>query len=207
MKVQSRVGEKKDEKKRNKIKQFKTPGKEAHSIVGCLCSADCTIANHVGDKNGAKAEGGSTTGVKTGNLQIVSEEPNGLSIEVDDTGVVIPHTGETYEKSVTLIKDAQKVGKLQLPECKTDGGDAVALGAGFMTLDKQIQSTLSAGENLFPLTENVENDLAANAITEDRKLQFMQEQTVRQIGNYSMFLLLILWILHLQQVPDCMLEA
>lgn len=44
-----------------------------------------------------------------------------------------------------------------------------------MTLDKQIQSTLSAGENLFPLTENVENDLAANAITEDRKLQFMQE--------------------------------
>lgn len=68
-----------------------------------------------------------------------------------------------------------EVGKLQLPECKTDGGDAVALGAGFMTLDKQIQSTLSAGENLFPLTENVENDLAANAITEDRKLQFMQE--------------------------------
>ena len=35
--------EKKDEKKRNKIKQFKTPGKEAHSIMGCLCSADCTI--------------------------------------------------------------------------------------------------------------------------------------------------------------------
>ena len=157
-------------RKETKSNNSKHPVKKLIALWVVFALLIVPFANHVGDKNGAKAEGGSTTGVKTGNLQIVSEEPNGLSIEVDDTGVVVPHTGETYEKSVTLIKDAQKVGKLQLPECKTDGGDAVALGAGFMTLDKQIQSTLSAGENLFPLTENVENDLAANAITEDRKI-------------------------------------
>lgn len=169
-------------RKETKSNNSKHPVKKLIALWVVFALLIVPFANHVGDKNGAKAEGGSTTGVKTGNLQIVSEEPNGLSIEVDDTGVVVPHTGETYEKSVTLIKDAQKVGKLQLPECKTDGGDAVALGAGFMTLDKQIQSTLSAGENLFPLTENVENDLAANAITEDRNCNLCKN---RQCGRLA----------------------
>ena len=125
-------------RKETKSNNSKHPVKKLIALWVVFALLIVPFANHVGDKNGAKAEGGSATGVKTGNLQIVSEEPNGLSIEVDDTGVVVPHIGETYEKSVTLIKDAQKVGKLQLPECKTDGGAGVYTGKNDRTPQKSV---------------------------------------------------------------------
>lgn len=64
--------------------------------MGCLCSADCTIANHVGDKNGAKAEGGSATG----GVKVVTDSSVGVTVDVseeirinkDDTGAIVPGT-------------------------------------------------------------------------------------------------------------------
>ncbi len=78
------------------------------------------FANHVGDKNGAKAEGGETVvsgaGTKTAGLDYVPVQPKNLKLEIDDNDTNINNLKkkdgvETY----TLLKGKQEVWNIYRP--------------------------------------------------------------------------------------------
>ena len=127
------------------------------------------FANHVGDKNGAKAEGGSATrGVKvvTDSSVGVTVDVTGMGINKDNTGAIVAGTSG---KTVYLLKDVQSVTKLKLPELKSNDTDLALLGVTTaFGVDAEIPSEITS--SLRPLTNNGETDLQDDAVKESRKI-------------------------------------
>lgn len=127
------------------------------------------FANHVGDKNGAKAEGGSATGgvkVVTDSSVGVTVDVTGMGINTDDTGAIVAGTSE---KTVYLLKGVQSVTKLKLPELKSNATDLALLGVTTaFGVDDEIPSEITT--SLRPLTNNGETELQDDAVKESRKI-------------------------------------
>lgn len=127
------------------------------------------FANHVGDKNGAKAEGGSATGgvkVVTDSSVGVTVDVTGMGINTDDTGAIVAGTSE---KTVYLLKGVQSVTKLKLPELKSNATDLALFGVTTaFGVDDEIPSEITT--SLRPLTNNGETELQDDAVKESRKI-------------------------------------
>lgn len=153
-------------RKETKSNNSKHPVKKLIALWVVFALLIVPFANHVGDKNGAKAEGGSGTGVK-----VVTDSSVGVTVDVemginkDDTGAIV--TG-TSKKTVYLLEGVQSVTKLKLPELKSNATDLALLGAAFYGADKSVD--LEVTSSLFPLGNNGETDLQANAVKENGKI-------------------------------------
>lgn len=126
------------------------------------------FANHVGDKNGAKAEEGSAAGGE----KVVTDLSVGVTVDVTDMGINTDDTGAIVagpsEKTVYLLKGAQSVTKLKLPELKSGDTDLALLGAAFYGADKSVD--LEVTSSLFTLENNGVTDLYSNAVKENGKI-------------------------------------
>ena len=104
-------------RKETKSNNSKHPVKKLIALWVVFALLIVPFANHVGDKNGAKAEGGSTTG----GVKVVTDSSVGVTVDVTDMGGISidPDTGNiatgTSEKTVYLLKGVQSVTKLKLP--------------------------------------------------------------------------------------------
>lgn len=156
-------------RKETKSNNSKHPVKKLIALWVVFALLIVPFANHVGDKNGAKAEGGSATG----GVKVVTDSSVGVTVDVseeirinkDDTGAIVPGT---LKKTVYLLKDVQSVTKLKLPELKSNATDLALLGAAFYGADKSVD--LEVTSSLFPLGNNGETDLQANAVKENGKI-------------------------------------
>lgn len=155
-------------RKETKSNNSKHPVKKLIALWVVFALLIVPFANHVGDKNGAKAEGGSATrGVK-----VVTDSSVGVTVDVseirinkDDTGAIVPGT---LEKTVYLLKGVQSVTKLKLPELKSNDTDLALLGAAFYGADKSVDSVVTS--SLFTVGNNAETDLQSNAVKENGKI-------------------------------------
>lgn len=156
-------------RKETKSNNSKHPVKKLIALWVVFALLIVPFANHVGDKNGAKAEGGSATG----GVKVVTDSSVGVTVDVsekirinkDDTGAIV--TG-TSKKTVYLLEGVQSVTKLKLPELKSNATDLALLGAAFYGADKSVD--LEVTSSLFPLGNNGETDLQANAVKENGKI-------------------------------------
>ena len=97
-------------RKETKSNNSKHPVKKLIALWVVFALLIVPFANHVGDKNGAKAEGGSATG----GVKVVTDSSVGVTVDVseeirinkDDTGAIVPGT---LKKTVYLLKDVQSV--------------------------------------------------------------------------------------------------
>lgn len=156
-------------RKETKSNNSKHPVKKLIALWVVFALLIVPFANHVGDKNGAKAEGGSATG----GVKVVTDSSVGVTVDVsekirinkDDTGAIV--TGAS-KKTVYLLEGVQSVTKLKLPELKSNATDLALLGAAFYGADKSVD--LEVTSSLFPLGNNGETDLQANAVKENGKI-------------------------------------
>lgn len=156
-------------RKETKSNNSKHPVKKLIALWVVFALLIVPFANHVGDKNVAKAEGGSATG----GVKVVTDSSVGVTVDVsekirinkDDTGAIM--TG-TSKKTVYLLEGVQSVTKLKLPELKSNATDLALLGAAFYGADKSVD--LEVTSSLFPLGNNGETDLQANAVKENGKI-------------------------------------
>lgn len=157
-------------RKETKSNNSKHPVKKLIALWVVFALLIVPFANHVGDKNGAKAEGGSTTG----GVKVVTDSSVGVTVDVsekirinkDDTGAIVPGT---LKKTVYLLKDVQSVTKLKLPELKSNDTDLALLGVTTaFGVDAEIPSEITS--SLRPLTNNGETDLQDDAVKESRKI-------------------------------------
>lgn len=156
-------------RKETKSNNSKHPVKKLIALWVVFALLIVPFANHVGDKNVAKAEGGSATG----GVKVVTDSSVGVTVDVsekirinkDDTGAIV--TG-TSKKTVYLLEGVQSVTKLKLPELKSNATDLALLGAAFYGADKSVD--LEVTSSLFPLGNNGETDLQANAVKENGKI-------------------------------------
>lgn len=155
-------------RKETKSNNSKHPVKKLIALWVVFALLIVPFANHVGDKNGAKAEEGSATrGVK-----VVKDSSVGVTVDVseirinkDDTGAIVPGN---LEKTVYLLKGVQSVTKLKLPELKSNDTDLALLGAAFYGADKSVDSVVTS--SLFTVGNNAETDLQSNAVKENGKI-------------------------------------
>lgn len=88
-------------RKETKSNNSKHPVKKLIALWVVFALLIVPFANHVGDKNGAKAEGGSGTGVK-----VVTDSSVGVTVDVemginkDDTGAIV--TGTSKKNSISV---------------------------------------------------------------------------------------------------------
>lgn len=157
-------------RKETKSNNSKHPVKKLIALWVVFALLIVPFANHVGDKNGAKAEGGSATrGVK-----VVTDSSVGVTVDVPEMRISIdPDTGNiatgTSEKTVYLLKGVQSVTKLKLPELKSNDTDLALLGVTTaFGVDAEIPSEITS--SLRPLTNNGETDLQDDAVKESRKI-------------------------------------
>ena len=155
-------------RKETKSNNSKHPVKKLIALWVVFALLIVPFANHVGDKNGTKAEEGSgTRGVK-----VVTDSPVGVTVDVTMGIRIDPDTGNivtgTSERTVYLLKGVQSVTKLKLPELKINGAEQALLGAAFYGADKSVDSVVTS--SLFPLGNNGETDLQANAVKENGKI-------------------------------------
>lgn len=156
-------------RKETKSNNSKHPVKKLIALWVVFALLIVPFANHVGDKNGAKAEGGSATG----GVKVVTDSSVGVTVDVseeirinkDDTGAIVPGT---LKKTVYLLKDVQSVTKLKLPELKSNDTDLALLGAAFYGADKSVDSVVTS--SLFTVGNNAETDLQSNAVKENGKI-------------------------------------
>ena len=157
-------------RKETKSNNSKHPVKKLIALWVVFALLIVPFANHVGDKNGAKAEGGSATG----GVKVVTDSSVGVTVDVsekirinkDDTGAIVPGT---LKKTVYLLKDVQSVTKLKLPELKSNDTDLALLGVTTaFGVDADIPSEITS--SLRPLTNNGETDLQDDAVKESRKI-------------------------------------
>lgn len=157
-------------RKETKSNNSKHPVKKLIALWVVFALLIVPFANHVGDKNGAKAEGGSATG----GVKVVTDSSVGVTVDVsekirinkDDTGAIVPGT---LKKTVYLLKDVQSVTKLKLPELKSNDTDLALLGVTTaFGVDAEIPSEITS--SLRPLTNNGETDLQDDAVKESRKI-------------------------------------
>lgn len=158
-------------RKETKSNNSKHPVKKLIALWVVFALLIVPFANHVGDKNGAKAEGGSATGGVT----VVKDSSVGVTVDVTDMGGISidPDTGNittgTSKKTVYLLKDVQSVTKLKLPELKSNDTDLALLGVTTaFGVDAEIPSEITS--SLRPLTNNGETDLQDDAVKESRKI-------------------------------------
>lgn len=155
-------------RKETKSNNSKHPVKKLIALWVVFALLIVPFANHVGDKNGTKAEEGSATrGVK-----VVTDSSVGVTVDVseirinkDDTGAIVPGN---LEKTVYLLKGVQSVTKLKLPELKSNDTDLALLGAAFYGADKSVDSVVTS--SLFTVGNNAETDLQSNAVKENGKI-------------------------------------
>ena len=78
-------------RKETKSNNSKHPVKKLIALWVVFALLIVPFANHVGDKNGAKAEGGSTTG----GVKVVKDSSVGVTVDVTDMGGISidPDTG------------------------------------------------------------------------------------------------------------------
>ena len=155
-------------RKETKSNNSKHPVKKLIALWVVFALLIVPFANHVGDKNGTKAEEGSgTRGVK-----VVTDSSVGVTVDVTMGIRIDPDTGNivtgTSERTVYLLKGVQSVTKLKLPELKINGAEQALLGAAFYGADKSVDSVVTS--SLFPLGNNGETDLQANAVKENGKI-------------------------------------
>ena len=155
-------------RKETKSNNSKHPVKKLIALWVVFALLIVPFANHVGDKNGTKAEEGSgTRGVK-----VVTDSSVGVTVDVTMGIRIDPDTGNivtgTSERTVYLLKGVQSVTKLKLPELKINGVEQALLGAAFYGADKSVDSVVTS--SLFPLGNNGETDLQANAVKENGKI-------------------------------------
>lgn len=157
-------------RKETKSNNSKHPVKKLIALWVVFALLIVPFANHVGDKNGAKAEGGSATrGVK-----VVTDSSVGVTVDVPEMRIRIdPDTGNiatgTSGKTVYLLKGVQSVTKLKLPELKSNDTDLALLGVTTaFGVDAEIPSEITS--SLRPLTNNGETDLQDDAVKESRKI-------------------------------------
>lgn len=157
-------------RKETKSNNSKHPVKKLIALWVVFALLIVPFANHVGDKNGAKAEGGSATG----GVKVVTDSSVGVTVDVseeirinkDDTGAIVPGISK---KTVYLLKDVQSVTKLKLPELKSNDTDLALLGVTTaFGVDAEIPSEITS--SLRPLTNNGETDLQDDAVKESRKI-------------------------------------
>ena len=158
-------------RKETKSNNSKHPVKKLIALWVVFALLIVPFANHVGDKNGAKAEGGSATG----GVKVVTDSSVGVTVDVTDMGGISidPDTGNittgTSKKTVYLLKDVQSVTKLKLPELKSNDTDLALLGVTTaFGVDAEIPSEITS--SLRPLTNNGETDLQDDAVKESRKI-------------------------------------
>lgn len=157
-------------RKETKSNNSKHPVKKLIALWVVFALLIVPFANHVGDKNGAKAEGGSATG----GVKVVTDSSVGVTVDVTDMGGISidPDTGNittgTSEKTVYLLKGVQSVTKLKLPELKSNDTDLALLGAAFYGADKSVDSVVTS--SLFTVGNNAETDLQSNAVKENGKI-------------------------------------
>lgn len=157
-------------RKETKSNNSKHPVKKLIALWVVFALLIVPFANHVGDKNGAKAEGGSTTG----GVKVVKDSSVGVTVDVTDMGGISidPDTGNittgTSKKTVYLLKGVQSVTKLKLPELKSNDTDLALLGAAFYGADKSVDSVVTS--SLFTVGNNAETDLQSNAVKENGKI-------------------------------------
>ena len=157
-------------RKETKSNNSKHPVKKLIALWVVFALLIVPFANHVGDKNGAKAEGGSATGGVT----VVKDSSVGVTVDVTDMGGISidPDTGNittgNSEKTVYLLKGVQSVTKLKLPELKSNDTDLALLGAAFYGADKSVDSVVTS--SLFTVGNNAETDLQSNAVKENGKI-------------------------------------
>lgn len=155
-------------RKETKSNNSKHPVKKLIALWVVFALLIVPFANHVGDKNGAKAEGGSATrGVK-----VVTDSSVGVTVDVtmgintDGTGAIVAGNSE---KTVYLLKGVQSVTKLKLPELKSNDTDLALLGVTTaFGVDDEIPSEITT--SLRPLTNNGETELQDDAVKESRKI-------------------------------------
>lgn len=155
-------------RKETKSNNSKHPVKKLIALWVVFALLIVPFANHVGDKNGAKAEEGSATrGVK-----VVTDSSVGVTVDVtmgihtDGTGAIVAGNSG---KTVYLLKDVQSVTKLKLPELKSNDTDLALLGVTTaFGVDAEIPSEITS--SLRPLTNNGETDLQDDAVKESRKI-------------------------------------
>ena len=156
-------------RKETKSNNSKHPVKKLIALWVVFALLIVPFANHVGDKNGTKAEEGSATrGVK-----VVTDSSVGVTVDVseirinkDDTGAIVPGN---LEKTVYLLKGVQSVTKLKLPELKSNDTDLALLGVTTaFGVDDEIPSEITT--SLRPLTNNGETELQDDAVKESRKI-------------------------------------
>lgn len=157
-------------RKETKSNNSKHPVKKLIALWVVFALLIVPFANHVGDKNGAKAEGGSATGgvkvVTDSSVGVTVDVSEGIRINKDDTGAIVPGT---LKKTVYLLKDVQSVTKLKLPELKSNDTDLALLGVTTaFGVDAEIPSEITS--SLRPLTNNGETDLQDDAVKESRKI-------------------------------------
>lgn len=101
-------------RKETKSNNSKHPVKKLIALWVVFALLIVPFANHVGDKNGAKAEGGSATGIKTGAMQTVNVELEAGSAVINPAG---EYEAEVTKKIVnyTLLQDEQTL-KVKDPE-------------------------------------------------------------------------------------------
>lgn len=101
-------------RKETKSNNSKHPVKKLIALWVVFALLIVPFANHVGDKNGAKAEGGSATGIKTGATQTVNVELEAGSAVINPAG---EYEAEVTKKIVnyTLLQDEQTL-KVKDPE-------------------------------------------------------------------------------------------
>lgn len=155
-------------RKETKSNNSKHPVKKLIALWVVFALLIVPFANHVGDKNGAKAEGGSATG----GVKVVTDSSVGVTVDVTMGIRIDPDTGNivtgTSERTVYLLEGVQSVTKLKLPELKSNATDLALLGAAFYGADKSVD--LEVTSSLFPLGNNGETDLQANAVKENGKI-------------------------------------
>ena len=157
-------------RKETKSNNSKHPVKKLIALWVVFALLIVPFANHVGDKNGAKAEGGSATGgvkvVTDSSVGVTVDVSEGIRINKDDTGAIVPGT---LKKTVYLLKDVQSVTKLKLPELKSNDTDLALLGVTTaFGVDAEIPSEITS--SLRPLTNNGETDLQDDAVKESHKI-------------------------------------
>lgn len=158
-------------RKETKSNNSKHPVKKLIALWVVFALLIVPFANHVGDKNGAKAEGGSATeGVK-----VVTDSSVGVTVDVTEMGINKDDTGAivagSSEKTVYLLKGVQSVTKLKLPELKINNTNPALLGAVFYDATGiSVDSEISAATTVCQLKNNDETDLQANAVKEKGKI-------------------------------------
>ncbi len=101
-------------RKETKSNNSKHPVKKLIALWVVFALLIVPFANHVGDKNGTKAEEGSATGIKTGATQTVNVELEAGSAVINPAG---GYEAEVTKKIVnyTLLQDEQTL-KVKDPE-------------------------------------------------------------------------------------------